>query len=658
MDTSSPKPCPSCGTLLGRDADGLTDGLCPRCLLASSLQSTVSGQPAASTPPPVDEVAVAFPDLEILELIGRGGMGAVYKARQKSLDRLVALKLLPRSLAADTGFAKRFEAEAKALATLNHPNIVTVHEFGHRDDFYFLLMEYVDGPNLRSLLVDHRMSPEEALSIVPRVCEALEFAHRRNVVHCDIKPENLLLNTDGQVKIADFGIARILGQTSSHPDSDKVAGTPAYMAPEQMDRPHAIDTRADIYSLGVVFYEMLTGERPNHELTPPSGKNSSVDVRLDEIVLRALDANPQGRWQSANELNGELQTFLTERLGEPKITPPEKLPKSTPLLAWIASAAALAAILVFVFAEVASEHIRPLPEDERQAAIDRYFEFALEGRALYTQFEALPRTTAAERQAREEIWDQLVERGTSSVELEAVSSPLISHDVHEYLKHLSIFLALIGLVLGLRHLSWLRGREEPLPALRPALFGTVVGPAVLVLLLLLPTLHRVDSLWGNTAAFTLVFLLVLWGVRRTRAWSRNLRHAPPVRVAHLVATALVALSAAVPLTSAQRASDRGPQLAWDYKDSFEDHQLAIVAIQVDFDKEGSGRFFPEAKVKEARDAIEACSDAYQRLTLSNARPFGLEFPKGEDRIMMFSVPPIALLLAVFILWKFRPRRTR
>lgn len=669
MDSSIPNQCPSCGTLLGGDADGLTDGLCPRCLLAGSLQATASDPPTASPPAPVEEVAAAFPDLEILELIGRGGMGAVYKARQKSLDRLVALKLLPRSLAADRGFAKRFEAEAKALATLNHPNIVTVHEFGHRDEFYFLLMEYVDGPNLRSLLVDHRMGPEEALAIVPPLCEALEYAHRRNVVHCDIKPENLLLNTEGQVKIADFGIARILGQTGTDPDAPHPAGTPAYMAPEQIDSPHAVDTRADIYSLGVVIYEMLAGERPGTDLTPPSGKNSSVDVRLDEIVLRALDANPGDRWPSANALNTELQAFLTERLGEPKVTPPEKLPGSSPRRAWIACTLALAAPVLLLVSWFASTHIRPLPESRQQEAIDRYFEFALGSRDLWMRIEALDTGTAEGRQAKDALFEEFAERNQAAPfrELEAVTEPVITPAQHNAVKGVCVFLVVVGIYLGLRHLSWLRGRQEPLPALKAALVATVFGPSALVLLFLLPFLYRqsstvfsYSSMWTNVFALSLLILLALWGTRRLVAWTRNFRNAPPFRPVLVAATVLVAFSVALPLTFSQRA-DRlfhPYQLAEDYQDAVEKHQLAFVRIQVDLDEEGPGRYYPEERVEEARDAVEAYSDAYQRLSLSNARPFHLAFPKGGDRIMMFAIPPVPLLLAFLLLRKFRPRRAR
>ena len=170
-------------------------------------------------------------------------MGVVYKARQKSLNRLVALKLLAPERAGDAEFAERFAHEAQALAALNHPNIVTVHDFGQAGGFYFLLMEFVDGVNLRQLLRTKRLTPEEALSIVPPVCEALQCAHEHGIVHRDIKPENLLLDSAGSVKIADFGIAKMLGEVvrwrrDQHPPASRVpshrrAGTPAYMAPEQ-----------------------------------------------------------------------------------------------------------------------------------------------------------------------------------------------------------------------------------------------------------------------------------------------------------------------------------------------------------------------------------------------------------------------------------------
>jgi len=277
-------------------------------------------------PPRPDEIAHLFPQLEILESLGRGGMGVVYKARQKSLDRLVAIKLLAPERVQDPEFAARFQREAQALARLSHPNIVTIHDFGQAGDFYFLLMEYVDGVNLRQLLRARKLSPEEALAIVPPLCEALQYAHERGIVHRDIKPENLLLDRQGRVKIADFGIAKLIAgslaatgpEARSGPvapdvaspgmQSQSGAGTPGYMAPEQKSAPHLVDSRADIYSLGVVFYEMLTGERPTGPIEPPSRK-VQIDVRLDQVVLRALENEPDLRWQSAADLRTQIQSL-------------------------------------------------------------------------------------------------------------------------------------------------------------------------------------------------------------------------------------------------------------------------------------------------------------------------------------------------------------
>src|SRR4029077_9443541 len=169
------------------------------------------GKQPPFNPPPVPELAQFFPQLEILELIGKGGMGAVYKARQKQLDRIVALKILPPGIGDDPAFAERFAREAKALAKLNHPGIVTLYEFGKADGLYFFLMEFVDGVNLRQLLHAGRISAREALAIVPQICDALQFAHDQGIVHRDIKPENILLDRRGRVKVADFGLAKLVG---------------------------------------------------------------------------------------------------------------------------------------------------------------------------------------------------------------------------------------------------------------------------------------------------------------------------------------------------------------------------------------------------------------------------------------------------------------
>jgi tRNA A-37 threonylcarbamoyl transferase component Bud32 len=267
--------------------------------------------PPAQPPLPPEQIAPHFPQLEILECLGRGGMGVVYKARQKSLNRLVALKLLAPERVRDAKFAGRFTREAQALAALNHPNIVTIYDFGQAGGFYFLLMEFVDGVNLRQLLSARKFTPEEALAIVPPLCDALQFAHDRGIVHRDIKPANLLLDKAGRVKVADFGIAKMLGTANAEGHASEPAllenvtqtavGTPGYSAPEQMTNPQRVDSRADIYSLGVVFYEMLTGELPGKRIEPPSGK-VHIDVRLDEIVLRALENKPELRYQQVSEV--------------------------------------------------------------------------------------------------------------------------------------------------------------------------------------------------------------------------------------------------------------------------------------------------------------------------------------------------------------------
>jgi tRNA A-37 threonylcarbamoyl transferase component Bud32 len=262
-------------------------------------------------------VAAAFPQLEILECIGRGGMGVVFKARQPKLDRLVALKLLPQAAAKDPAFRDRFIREARLLARLSHPNIVGVFDFGDAGGFFFLMMEYVDGANLRQAMRAGRFTPAQALGIVPKICEALDFAHREGVLHRDIKPENILLDTKGRVKIADFGIAKLVG----HPDSAGTltatgasVGTPQYMAPEQLEHPQDVDHRADIYSLGVVFYEMLTGELPLGRFAPPSAK-TPVDERVDAVVFRTLEKERDKRFQSAGEVKTEVEGLTAAGAG-------------------------------------------------------------------------------------------------------------------------------------------------------------------------------------------------------------------------------------------------------------------------------------------------------------------------------------------------------
>ncbi len=326
MTTSeTPSPCcPRCGTPLRKDAP---EGLCPRCLAGVNFatDSMFTGVGSPLPPPPIEEIAPHFPQLEILSCLGRGGMGVVYKARQKSLDRLVALKLLAPEREKDPEFSDRFAREAQALAKLSHPHIVTVHDFGQAGGFFFLLMEYVDGMNLRQLLQHHKFTPEQALAVIPPLCEALQYAHDRGIVHRDIKPENLLMDKDGRLKVADFGLVKMLGEEAD----EKPVGTPRYMAPEQKDDPGRVDNRADIYSLGVVFYEMLTGELPSQKLQPPSRK-VLIDVRLDEVVLRALEKEPSLRYQQASEIQTRLETIAGDRRAIPPVMSPPRPPATLP----------------------------------------------------------------------------------------------------------------------------------------------------------------------------------------------------------------------------------------------------------------------------------------------------------------------------------------
>ncbi|HEY1049921.1 MAG TPA: serine/threonine-protein kinase [Prosthecobacter sp.] len=314
---------------------GFKSGLCPVCLMDVAMRQPTQDDTLPVTAPqkPLtpEDLQPHFPQLEILECVGRGGMGVVYKARQKALGRLVALKLLAPGQTKDAAFAERFAHEARALAALNHPNIVTVHDFGESGGFYYLLMEYVDGVNLRQAMRGSHLSPEQALAIVPPICEALQYAHEHGIVHRDIKPENLLMDKSGRVKIADFGIAKMLGQQESAADDGKTAsgtrstvlgGTPQYMAPEQGSAGSRADHRVDIYSLGVVLYELLTGELPSEKLAM-SAPGAMTDARLDEVVRRALQQDPGQRYQTVKELQTHLAT-LTAAPVEAKIHSREK----------------------------------------------------------------------------------------------------------------------------------------------------------------------------------------------------------------------------------------------------------------------------------------------------------------------------------------------
>ena len=268
-------------------------------------------------------------------------MGAVYKGTQRSLERKIALKLLPEKLAKDPAFEERFRREAKAMAELSHPNIVQVFAFGKTDAGHsYYIMELVDGMDLRDLISSGHLAADEALEVVKKICEALHYAHTQGYVHRDIKPANIFVSHTGEIKVGDFGLAKVVGPVRpAEYDLTRTGiavGTPNYSAPEQMTRPDQVDHRADIFSLGVLFYEMLTGEIPRGHFPPPSQK-VQIDVRLDEVVLRSLHSDPERRFQQVSEVGqavGKIQA--SEPPPQPPLLPPEtKVKPKRRFSAWL-----------------------------------------------------------------------------------------------------------------------------------------------------------------------------------------------------------------------------------------------------------------------------------------------------------------------------------
>jgi len=316
------KTCPRCGT--SYDPATSPEGLCPACLMERARSAPEGHAKQGLAPPSPADLAPHFPSLSIESIVGQGAMGAVYRARQTELDRTVALKVLPASVASGPGFAERFQRESRTLATLNHANIVQVYDSGKAGDWFYFVMEYVDGVTLRHLLQDGPVAPDKALSIVRQTCDALAYAHERSVVHRDIKPENILLDRSGEVKIVDFGLARLLGRTGVEPTltvAGQAMGTPHYMAPEQWQDAQKVDHRADIYSLGVVFYELLTHELPVGRFEAPSSK-VRVDVGLDAVVLKALENNPERRYQHTTEMRTDLDVLAEAKSPEQREATP------------------------------------------------------------------------------------------------------------------------------------------------------------------------------------------------------------------------------------------------------------------------------------------------------------------------------------------------
>lgn len=327
--------CKNCGNALQKNDPG---ALCPSCLMGHAFHKAAENPTTDASGfsyPRAEELVGRFPNLEILHLVGHGGMGAVYLARQTNLDRLVALKVLSPRLDNDPSFTERFIREAKTLAKLSHSNIVAVFDYGQTENLNYLIMEYVNGINLRDAIQEGKLTPKESLAIVQQICDALQFAHDNGVIHRDIKPENVLLDKQGRVKIADFGLAKLVRpdrEDFTLTGTQQVLGTRNYMAPEQIEKPEMVDHRADIYSLGVVFYELLTGELPLGRFAAPSEK-AAVNKQLDEVVLRSLEKEPARRYQQASEVRSAVESIpefhakqASPAEAEPAIKPIVSLP--------------------------------------------------------------------------------------------------------------------------------------------------------------------------------------------------------------------------------------------------------------------------------------------------------------------------------------------
>lgn len=263
-----------------------------------------SNEYAGFVAPEAADLAPLFPGYDIQSLIATGGMGAVYCAVQKSLDRTVALKILPMELSQDATFCAGFEAEAKAMARLNHPNLIGVYDSGEVNGMLYIIMEFVPGKSIYHSADGVAIDPAEVIRLVTGICHGLAHAHEHGIIHRDIKPSNILLDLHAEPKIGDFGLARPIDRQVE--EGEEIFGTPHYTAPEVVESPQSVDSRADIFSVGVLLHELLTGKLPADDPRPPS-LISHCDVRFDAIVRKATQPSPAARYASAAEIAKDLQ---------------------------------------------------------------------------------------------------------------------------------------------------------------------------------------------------------------------------------------------------------------------------------------------------------------------------------------------------------------
>lgn len=327
---------------------------------SSTARRRSSAELISWEPPTPAVLNRSLPGFEVIRLLGRGGMGAVYLAKQQSLDRFVAIKILPhRESGGKSEFVERFRREARTLAHLAHPSIVAVHDFGVTEaGWLFIVMEYLDGLDLAQRLEgEGRLPIHESLRIALAICDALRYAQSKGVVHRDIKPANILMASDGSIKVADFGLAKIAAPAGSHnlTLSNTSMGTHDYAAPEVFGGADTSDHRADLYSLGVVLYQMLTGDVPRGLFKLPSEKIPGLDARLDAVVCRAMEEDREDRYASAAEMRQDLESLKQEQtpvLFEPgsdiavtsRNIPAPWSPRIEKRLSWLRVAMAIAAM--------------------------------------------------------------------------------------------------------------------------------------------------------------------------------------------------------------------------------------------------------------------------------------------------------------------------
>lgn len=270
---------------------------------------------------------------KIIDKLGSGGMAEVYRAEDTILNRIVAIKVLHSQFATQRDFVERLRREAQSAANLNHPNIVSIHDWGSEENNYFIVMEYIEGKTLKEIIeAEAPLTPERAINIAIKACSALEFAHKREIIHRDVKPQNIVITPEGEIKVTDFGIARA-GAATPMTQTGSIMGTAQYISPEQAQG-RIVQRTSDIYSLGVVLYEMLTGRPPfsgenpvsiafkqvHEQPIPPRKINPDIPESLERVILRALAKNPADRYQSALQMQADLN--LCSRGGEVSPLPP------------------------------------------------------------------------------------------------------------------------------------------------------------------------------------------------------------------------------------------------------------------------------------------------------------------------------------------------